>query len=161
MDEFGFKAHLYRLIEVRKPYRVFVDATGFGSTVVKLIHREAPALQEIVKGFHMSEASLYPEEYKNKRAECWGEGRKDLVSTKDPYSIEVDDAGFVIELTCIRKVDRPHGLLQLEDKDDLKARGYDSPNKGDAWALTYAEPVTFYTGAKIEYPKARMNRNLT
>lgn len=161
MDEFGFISHVLRIIEVRKPMRFNIDATGFGSTIVKMIHEKAPAYTDIVRGFHMSEASLYPDEYKNKRAECWGEGRKAMLSTKDPYSIEVDDAGFVIELTCIRKVDRPHGLLQLEDKDDLKARGYDSPNKGDAWALLYAEPVSFYMDKKMEYPKARRNRNMT
>ncbi len=160
MDEFGFVAHVHRLIEVRKPAKIFVDATGFGSTIVKLLH-ESSAAKEIVKGFHMSEASLYPDEYKNKRAECWGEGRKALQSKTDMYSIEADDDGFIIELTCIRKVDRPHGLLQLESKDELKERGYDSPNMGDAWSLTYAEPVTFYTNEKITYPKARLSRNLT
>lgn len=159
MEEFGFVAHCLRLIEVRKPAKIFVDATGFGSTIVKLLHENATA-KEVVKGFHMSESSLYPTEYKNKRSECWGEGRKALLSSADMYSIEPDNDGFCIELTCIRKVDRPHGLLQLESKEELQERGYDSPNMGDAWALTYAEPVSFYTGQKMEYPKARLNRNM-
>lgn len=163
MDEFGFKAHCLRLIEVYKPQglaKIFVDATGFGSTIVKMLHENSTA-KEIVKGFHMSERSTYPDEYLNKRAECWGEGRKALISVTDPYSIEADDDGFCIELTCIRKVDNTSGKLQLESKDDLKERGYDSPNMGDAWALTYAEPVTFYSGEKIAYPKARLSRNMT
>lgn len=163
MEEFGFVAHCLRLIEVYKPQglaKIFVDATGFGSTIVKLLHENSTA-KEIVKGFHMSEASTYPEEYRNKRAECWGEGRKALTSKTDMYSIEADDDGFCIELTCIRKVDKPHGLLQLESKEELKERGYDSPNMGDAWALTYAEPVSFYTNEKIVYPKARLSRNMT
>lgn len=163
MDEFGFKAHCLRLIEVYQPQglaKIFVDATGFGATIVKLLHENSRA-KEIVKGFHMAEASLYPTEYKNKRAECWGEGRKAMISIEDPYCIEPDDDGFCIELTCIRKVDRPHGLLQLESKEELAERGYDSPNMGDAWALTYAEPVSFYSSQKIEYPKARLNRNMT
>lgn len=161
MDEFGFVAHTLRLIEVRKPAKVFVDATGFGSTIVKMLHEKGPAIQRIVKGFHMAERSNYPDEYENKRAECWGEGRKALISTSDLYSIEADDDGFVIELNCLRTVDNRSGRLQLEGKDDLKSRGYDSPNKGDAWALTYAEPISFYTGVKINYPEARKKRNLT
>jgi len=163
MDEFGFKAHCLRLIEVHKPQglaKIFVDGTGFGSTIVKMLH-ENSAAREIVKGFHMAERSTYPDEYENKRAECWGEGRKALISTTDPYSIEADDDGFCIELTCIRKVDNHSGRLQLESKEQLKERGYDSPNRGDAWSLTYAEPVTFYTSQKIEYPKARLSRNMT
>lgn len=163
MDEFGFKAHCLRLIEVYKPQglvNIFVDATGFGSTIVKLLHENSTA-KEIVKGFHMSERSTYPDEYLNKRAECWGEGRKALISKSDLYSIEADDDGFCIELTSIRKVDNSSGRLQLESKEELKERGYDSPNMGDAWALTYAEPVSFYSSQKIEYPKARLNRNMT
>ena len=158
MDEFGFIAHVLRLIQVENPVKVFVDATGFGSTIVKLLHEKG--VSEIVSGFHMSEGSTYPDEYKNKRAECWGEGRKALLSKKDLYSLP-DDDGFAIELTCIRTVANTSGRLQLEDKDDLKLRGYDSPNMADAWSLTYAEPVTFYTGQKIEYPSARRKRNMT
>lgn len=158
MDEFGFIAHTLRLIEVKKPKKVFIDATGFGATIVKLLNEKG--VSDIVTGFHMAERSLYPEEYENKRAECWGEGRKALISTKELYSLP-DDDGFAIELTCIRKVANTSGRLQLESKEQLAERGYASPNMGDAWSLTYAEPVTFYTGQKIEYPEARRKRNLT
>lgn len=158
MDEFGFVAHVLRLIEVEKPAKVFVDATGFGATIVKILNERG--VSHIVSGFHMAERSLYPEEYQNKRAECWGEGRKAVISNKDLYSLP-DDDGFLVEMTCMRKVDNTSGRLQLESKDDLKVRGYDSPNMADAWALTYAEPVSFYSSEKIAYPKARINRNMT
>lgn len=159
MDEFGFVAHVLRLIEVRKPAKVMVDATGFGATIVKMLHEKGTSIAMIVKGFHMAERSNYPEEYLNKRAECWGEGRKWLMSATDLPAIP-DHDGFAIELGCIRKVNNSSGRLQLEGKDDLKERGYDSPNMADAWALTFAEPLAFYTTAKINYPKGRKNRNL-
>lgn len=160
MDEFGFVAHTLRLIEVRKPKCVFIDATGFGSLIVKLLHEKGTSIAQIVKGFHMAERSLYPDEYENIKAQCYGEGRKWLISTNDPPSI-VDDDGFAIELGCQRTAPNSSGRLQIESKDDLKKRGYDSSNKADAWSLTFAEPIPFYTSSKINYPEGRKKRNLT
>ena len=156
MDEMGFKAHVLRLFEVEKPTKIFIDGTGFGTTIAKMLW-EYEALKTVVKPFHMSEASLYPDEYLNKRAECYGEGRKWLLSKTDLPSLP-DDEQFAIELTCLRRKDNLSGKLQLEGKDELKARGYDSPNMADAWALTFAEPVAFYTEQKVEYPKQRRSR---
>ena len=163
MDEFGFIAQALRLIEVWKPRGLrafFMDGTGFGSTIGKTIQDKTKNEAELtVKFFHMSERPILVDEYANKRAECWGEGRKALISADHPYAIP-DDEGFSIELTCIRAVDRPHGKLQLEDKEELEERGYPSPNMADAWALTYAEPVAFYSNEKASYPQGRKNRNM-
>mgnify|MGYP003591372079 CR=1 FL=1 len=38
-------------------------------------------------------------------------------------------------------VPRLDGKIQLESKADMKARGTPSPNRADAVALTFAEPV--------------------
>jgi hypothetical protein len=156
MDEFGFKAHVLRLFEVEKPAKIFIDGTGFGMTIAKMLW-EYDGLRDVVKPFHMAESSLYPDEYLNKRAECWGEGRKWLLSKTEPPALP-DDDNLAIELTCIRKKDNLSGKLQLESKEDLKSRGYDSPNMADAWALTFAEPVSFYTAEKIRYPTQRRSR---
>lgn len=155
MDEFGFIAHILRLNEVEKPKKIFIDGTGFGTTIGKMLHEKG--LRDIVVAHHMAARSTYPDEYENKRAECWGEGRKWLISPNDPPSLP-DDDGLAIEMTCIRKTPNRSGRLQLEDKDDLKSRGYDSPNMADAWALTFAEPLTFYTSEEIRYPQQRRNR---
>lgn len=160
MDEFGFIAHVMRLVEARKPAAVFIDGTGFGTTIVKLLHEKGQIYRDIVKGFHMAEAPDAVDEYKNKRAECWGEMRKWLLDKGDPASLP-DDDGLSIELGVIRKVPSSSGKLQLEGKAELKARGYDSPNKADACSLTFAEKVSFYTTEKITYPEARRRRNLT
>lgn len=158
MDEFGFVAHAIRLIEVERPTKMFIDGTGFGTTIGKLLAEQGYG--SIVKAVHMAERSTFPDEYANKRAECWGEGRKWLIS-KDDLCALPDDDGFCIELTCIKKKPNSSGRLLLESKEDLKARGYDSPNKADAWSLTFAEPVAFYSNSKINYPKGRKFRNLT
>ncbi len=158
MDEFGFIAHMLRLIEIEKPHAVFIDGTGFGTTIGKQLQERASGT--LIKFPHMASRSLYPDEYENIRAQCYGEMRKWLISTNDPPSLP-DDEGLSIELTCLRRVDNTSGRLQLEGKDDLKKRGYDSPNKADALSLTFAEPVSFYTEAQMKYPQGRTNRNLT
>lgn len=161
MDEFGFIGHVVRLVEEGyngvRPIRINVDATGFGATIVKALHEKGQKYQDIVHGFHMQQRSLYPEEYGNKRAECWGELKKALTSTKDPFDLP-DDEGLAIELTCIHKKTDSAGRLLMEDKKDLKARGYDSPNKADAASYCFAEPISFYTGGEINYSAAMKSR---
>jgi hypothetical protein len=164
MDEFGFIGHAMRLIEEGyhgiKPVRMNIDATGFGAMIVKTLHEKGEKYQRIVRGFHMQQRSTYPQEYANKRAECWGEMKKAFTSTKDLFDLP-DDEGLMIELTCIRKKADSAGRLLMEDKDDLKARGYESPNKADACSLLFAEPMTFYTEENIDYPLAMKRRVLS
>lgn len=159
MDEIGFKGHLIRLIETWKPDIVFVDGTGFGSTIVKDMWEMNTSFQSIIKPINFASSSLYPDEYVNKRAEMWGEMRKWLIDQNDPVKLP-DDEGLAVELTCIARAPHSSGRLLLESKEDLKARGYESPNKADAVALTFAEPVQLYTHTKINYPQQRMRRVL-
>jgi len=46
-----------------------------------------------------------------------------------------------IDLTGPQYYHDRHDKLVLESKDDLKKRGLDSPDSGDALALTFAKPV--------------------
>jgi hypothetical protein len=161
MDEFGFIGEVIRLVEEghdgQKPARINIDATGFGATIVKTLHQKGQKYQDIVRGFHMQQRSTYPQEYANKRAECWGEMKKAVVSQQDLFSLP-DDEGLMIEMTCIHKKTDSAGRLLMEDKDDLEKRGYSSPNKADALALCFAEPLTFYTEQKIDYPQGLKSR---
>lgn len=161
MDEFGFIGECVRLVEEGyngiRVARINVDATGFGATIVKALHKKGERYKTVIKGFHMQQRSLYPQEYGNKRAECWGELKKALTDQENLTAIP-DDEGLAIEITCLRKKTDVAGRLLMEDKDDLKARGYDSPNKGDAVSYTYAEPVSFYSEEKINYPPAMKSR---
>jgi hypothetical protein len=157
MDEIGFKGHLLRLIQQYKPHRVFVDGTGFGGTIVKDLHEMNSSLRPIIKAINFQARTLYPDEYRNKRAEMFGELRKWLVDDNDPARLP-DDEGLAVELTCMNKAPNSYGTLQLESKEDLEKRGYASPNKADALALTFAEPISFVQTQKIIYSQARLNR---
>jgi hypothetical protein len=74
----------------------------------------------------------------NKRAEMWGVMKRWI---KAGGAIDPKDEELYQDLIGPETVPRLDGKIQLEGKEDMKDRGLPSPNKGDALALTFAEPV--------------------
>jgi len=74
----------------------------------------------------------------NKRAEMWNEMKKWI---KAGGAIPADPV-LHADLIGPETVPRPDGVIQLESKEDMKARGVPSPNRADALALSFAFPVT-------------------
>lgn len=78
----------------------------------------------------------------NKRAEMWRDTRNWL---KEGGAIPKDNTLYQ-DLIGPETVARLDGKIQLESKDDMKARGLPSPNRGDALALSFAFPVASKAG---------------
>lgn len=76
--------------------------------------------------------------YVNKRAEMWGTMKKWF---KQGGTIDPKDEELYQDVIGPETVARLDGKILLESKEDMKARGLPSPNRGDALALTFAEPV--------------------
>jgi hypothetical protein len=57
------------------------------------------------------------------------------------YGAIDDNAQLINDLTGPEYEINTKGQLRLETKDSMKKRGIDSPDDGDALALTFAEPV--------------------
>lgn len=110
---------------------VFIDG-GFGTGVVSAGKTMGRNWQIV----WFSEKP-YDEGYLNKRAEMWGEAKRWL---KAGGALENDDELFY-DLTGPETVPRMDGKIQLESKEDMKARGLTSPNCGDALCLSFAHPV--------------------
>jgi hypothetical protein len=89
--------------------------------------------------------------YLNKRAEMWGAMKLWL---KQGGAIDPADNELYDDLVAPETVPRVDGKIQLESKEDMKERLLPSPNKGDALALTFAEPV-----AKITMPIGAANHH--
>ena len=60
---------------------------------------------------------------------------------KEGGLIDPQDEDLYQDLIGPETVARLDGKILLESKEDMKGRGLPSPNKGDALALTFAEPV--------------------
>lgn len=78
------------------------------------------------------------EDCTNKRMEIWHGLREWL---KAGGAIDPSDDVLYEDLIGPETVPRVDGMYQLESKQDMKARGQPSPNRGDALALTFALPV--------------------
>lgn len=76
--------------------------------------------------------------YLNQRAYMWGMMKQWL---KAGGAIDPKDEDLYQDIIGPETVARLDGKIQLESKEDMKDRGLPSPNKGDALALTFAEPV--------------------
>jgi hypothetical protein len=73
----------------------------------------------------------------NRRAEMWGNLKKTLEQGR--FSLPDRDSLQAALVSCGYK-DRSDGKLQLESKQDMRARGMPSPDEADAVALCLSEP---------------------
>jgi hypothetical protein len=122
-----------RIILEEKPEKVYIDCIGIGAGVVD-------RLQEMgytqVEGVNVSRSANDKEHYKNLRAELWGELR-DWLGQEMAVQIPDDDE-LHGELCSLGYKFNSNGQLQIESKDDLKARGMPSPDGADALCLTFS-----------------------
>lgn len=141
MSTAGWAARLYDEIQ---PDALFVDETGgYGAAVVdRLRERGYPVI-----GIQFGGGAIEPLRYKNKRAEMWGlmnewlrEGGVNIPDEDDLHS----------DLTGPQEKRDSNDRLVLESKEDMIKRGVASPDKGDALALTFAQPVSTAASKHIE-----------
>ena len=111
---------------------VFVDA-GYGTGIVS-------AGQVMGRSWRLIWFSGKPIDpgFFNKRAEMWGTMKKWI---KAGGAIDPADEELYQDLIGPETSPRLDGKILLESKEDMKDRGLPSPNRGDALALTFAEPV--------------------
>ena len=125
----------------KRPSEILVDVIGLGAGVYdRLAELGLPA-----RGINVSETpSIFDEQYLNQRAELWFKGRQ-WFTGKD-CSLR-GDKDLAAELKMPKYKHSSSGKLQVESKEDMKKRGLHSPNKADAFLLTFAsEAVTAISG---------------
>ncbi|WP_133719066.1 terminase B [Methylocaldum gracile] len=115
-----------------KPSVINVDVIGIGSGVVDRLKE----LGLPVKGVNVSESASASERYHRLRDELWFLGREWL-EAKDCRL--ADDDELIGELVTPKYQVLSSGKIKVEGKDELKKRGVASPNRADAWLLTFAE----------------------
>jgi hypothetical protein len=117
--------------ETKKPSCINVDVIGIGAGVCdRLAELGLP-----VNGVNVAESESGTEGYSRLRDELWFEGKKWL-EAKDCKLC--DDEQLIAELTTPKYQILSNGKIKVESKAEMKARGIASPNKADAWLLTFA-----------------------
>ena len=138
------------LIRELKPARLFLDDGGVGGGVYDILKDRG--FGEIVRGVNFGARAIDDERYANRRAEMWDAVREWLTGK---VQLPKDDK-LLDDLCSVNKKYDQKGRLQLESKDDVKKRLGRSPDKADALALTFAEPVY-----DIGQPRMYGNGNVT
>ena len=131
LDTMELASQVASVIEKVGPAAVFVDQTGIGAGVVDRLRQ---------LGYHVVgvDGAASPDDpaYLNKRAECWFKGAEWMRTGCLP-----DDAQLVSQLAAPTHKYNSSTKRQVEAKADLKKRGVPSPDRADAFNLTFAYPV--------------------
>lgn len=123
---------LDRTFDGRKVQMLFVDGTGIGGPIVDRLRQLGRTnVMEVQFGAESPDAK-----FANMRAYMWGR-LKDWLSRG---SIDADQR-LETDLTGPGYKHDKRDRVVLESKEDMKKRGLDSPDDGDALALTFAAAV--------------------
>ena len=115
-----------------RPSSINVDVIGMGGGVVDRLRE----LGLPVRGINVGEAAATnPDRYMRLRDELWFKAR-DWFDTRS-VTMPQDDA-LMSELVGPKYKIESSGKIKVEAKEDMKKRGVKSPNKADAFCLTFA-----------------------
>lgn len=127
----AIKAEYDRTEGLEKPVELLVDSIGVGAGVVdRLIELGLPA-----RGVNVSEVPGLSKSYANLRAELWYKARDWLTGRESRLPKDQD---LIAELVTPRYKFTSAGKILVESKDDMKRRGLPSPDRADAFVLTFA-----------------------
>lgn len=131
IDNMTFAGHVAQQITQHKPDAVFIDA-GHGQGVIDRLRQLGFHVIEV----HFGGAAGHPR-FKNKRAEMW----YSMADWIRQGGVIPADSRLKQDLATPTYSYDKAGKIQLEAKDDIKARGLPSPDIADALALTFTFPV--------------------
>jgi hypothetical protein len=139
----------------QRPHEIMVDSIGLGAGVVdRLRELKLPAI-----GINVAESPALGSTYRNLKAELWHKAKawlekRDCVIPKDE--------SLIAELATVRYFFTSGGKIQIEGKDEIRKRGLASPDKADAFCLTFASDAgTAMFGSQMHKYGSSLKRNLT
>jgi hypothetical protein len=136
IDNMSFASMLHRKIIEERPEAVFIDAGRGEGVIDRLRQLNSPsAIIEVPFGGQALDHTVNG--YANRRAEMWDNMRKWLQSGG---SIP-NDYELTKELAAPTYTYDGQSRLKLERKEEIRERVGFSPDRADALALTFAEPV--------------------
>ncbi|MBV8666725.1 MAG: hypothetical protein JO269_09595 [Burkholderiaceae bacterium] len=115
-----------------------IDVGGLGAGVYDRLLELVPEGECEIVQVNSGESPIDALKYVNKRAEMWGEMKEWLEA--QPASIPDSDE-LQADLTQIRYSYDSNNALKMEKKEDMKKRGFRSPDMADSLGLTFAKPL--------------------
>lgn len=149
MDTQILGGRVQEAIDREHPDAVVIDGDGIGGAVYDFLKARGYDRKTTLVEFHGGYGANDPDKYLNRRAEIWGDTRDWLSGGQIPDDPEMDT-----DLTGPDYGYHPtRGCLALETKDEMRSRGVDSPDLGDALAMTFGIKIA----VKSKPPAARGN----
>jgi phage FluMu gp28-like protein len=139
----------------QRPHEIMVDSIGLGAGVVdRLRELKLPAV-----GINVAESPALGSTYRNLKAELWHKA-KAWLEQRDCRMPK--DEALIAELAAVRYSFTSNGKIQIEGKDELKKRGMSSPDRADAFCLTFASDavIGMYGSAASTKWNQPLRRNL-
>jgi antitoxin component of MazEF toxin-antitoxin module len=143
------------LVPSQRPQEILVDSIGLGAGVVdRLKELGLPA-----RGINVAESPAMGGTYRNLKAELWHKA-KAWLEQRDCRMPK--DEALIAELAAVRYSFTSNGKIQIEGKDELKKRGLPSPDRADAFCLTFASDavIGMYGSAASTKWNQPLRRNL-
>ena len=137
IDNMSFASMLHRKIVAERPDAVFIDA-GRGEGIIDRLRQlgSPSAIIEVPFGGQAIDHTVNG--YANRRAEMWDGMRKWL----QQGGAIPNDYELTKELAAPTYTYDGQSRLKLESKETIRERVGFSPDRADALALTFAEPIT-------------------
>lgn len=127
-----------------KPAVIAIDVIGLGAGVVD----RAAELGLPVQAVNVAESPSVEDRYMRLRDELWFKGREWLAARDCKLA---DDDALIAELTTPKYKIESSGKIKVEGKDEMRKRGVASPNRADAWLMTFAN-LGVMKAKEIKYP---------
>ena len=137
LDTVALANLLTKVIKESSPARIFLDLGNTGAGVYDILVDRGYG--KIVRGVNFGGKAINDDRYFNKRAEMWDSANQWLKSELPVQLVNNDE--LLDDLCSVNKQYDSKGRLQLEPKEKVKERIGRSPDKADAFVLTFAEPV--------------------
>lgn len=113
-----------------------IDVIGIGAGIVDRL-REL-GYGNIVKPINAGSSAMRSDRYRNKKAEMWGA----LLEWLKDYPVQIPDDDTLHTDICAPGYNyNSNSQLEIEDKNSLKKRGYNSPDRAEALVLTFGFPI--------------------
>ena len=127
---------------------MLIDSIGLGSGVVdRLVELGLPA-----RGINVAESPALRQKYMKLRDELWFRAREWLEARDCKMA---DDEQLVNELSTLRFSITSNGKFKAESKDQMKKRGFKSPDLADAFVLTFASQASRVGGSATTFNWSR------
>jgi hypothetical protein len=137
LDTMQLAARVAEWLNAEQPDVFIADEVGVGGGVVDVLRN----LGHEVEGCNAGVKAIEERKFFNRRAEMWWSTREWLAKGG---RIDHEDSELADDLTAPEYAYSDRGeKVQLETKEDMRARGLPSPDTGDCLAMSFWMPVAF------------------